>query len=77
MSAGAERGKARPYTSDGSQELRQLIWGETLGAAVVAGALVMDDWARAPTANARRAVVYFILIIGSRDASKRGRSSQV
>jgi hypothetical protein len=37
---------------------------------------VTDDWARAPTANARRTVVYFILIIGSRDAAER-RSRQV
>ena len=43
--------------------------GETSGTEVVAGALVMaEDWARAPAAKARRAVVYFISKIGSRDA---------
>ena len=35
---------------------------------IVAGALVTEDWARAPTAKARKAAVYFILEIGSRDA---------
>lgn len=48
--------------------------GERPGAAVVAGASVMeDDWARAPAARARRAVVYFILfVVESRDAVGNG-----
>jgi hypothetical protein len=41
--------------------------GETPGTAVVAGALVTEDCARAPTAKARRAAVYFIVEIGSCD----------
>lgn len=46
----------------------QLIEGDTAGAAVVAGALVMaDDWARAPAANAMRATVYFIFTVESYD----------
>lgn len=60
----------RPYTSPASQAWTQLIEGETSGVAVVAGALVTEDWAKVPTAKASRAVVYFILDIGSRDTLK-------
>lgn len=41
--------------------------GATPGTEVVSGALVTEDWARAPAAKAMRAVEYFILNIGSRD----------
>ena len=37
---------------------------ETAGAEVVAGALVTEDWAKAPAAKAIRAAVYFILNTG-------------
>lgn len=49
-----------PYTSLGSQAWTQLIEGEIPGTAVVAGALVTDDSAKAPIARARRAIEYFI-----------------
>lgn len=53
------------YTSPASQAWTQLTEGGSAGAEVVAGALVTaEDWARAPTAKARRAVVYFILEMG-------------
>lgn len=59
----------RSYTSPGAQAETQLIDGAAPGAAVVAGALVIaDDWARAPAAKATRAMVYFMLTVGSRDA---------
>lgn len=65
------------YTSPAEQELTQLTDGGSAGAEVVAGALVMaEDWARAPTAKARRAVVYFILDTGSRDSIERKRQSE-
>lgn len=52
--------------------------GLSSGAAVVVGAEVMvEDWARAPTAKARRAVVYFILFVGWRDAVGNGNRTGV
>lgn len=68
-----ELGRAMPkheawqVTSAGLQAWTQLMDGETPGTAVVAGALVTEDCARAPTAKARRAAVYFIVEIGSCD----------
>lgn len=56
------------FTSEGGQALTQEMAGErgTAEAEEMAGALVMEAaWgeARAPTARARIAVVYFIVIV--------------